>query len=386
MSALGALFDRARREVDDRLPSCQLALAAEGELVGFETFGDATNDTRYLLWSCTKAVVAGVVWQLMGEGLIDVERTVASYLPEFATNGKDVVTVEQVLLHTAGFPLAPMSPIRWGTSDGRREAFSRWRLTWEPGTRFEYHPLAAWWVLAELIVEVTGNDYRDEVRRRIAEPLGLHSLQLGVPEDEQGDIAELSVVGERATEAEYRNAGVFSASPPARGNTSPPARGNTSPLGVEVTPSLILSLGVPAAKAVGIPGGGAVATAADLALYYQALLHNPGGLWSDDVLVDVTGVIRNTFPDVPKWGMPANRSRGVVVRGDHDLAHWMMHFGPGTSPGTFGHDGAGGMIAWADPQSGLSFCFLTNGMDANAVHEAIRCQDLARLAAACGSE
>ena len=368
--ATGPLFDRARREVDERLPAVQVAVAKDGELLGFETFsrtGAETNDTRFLIWSCTKAVVAGVVWQLMGEGRIDVERTVASYLPEFATNGKDVVTVEQVLLHTAGFPMAPMSPLRWSTSEGRREAFSRWRLTWEPGTRFEYHPLAAWWVLAELIVEVTGNDYRDEVRRRIAEPLGLTKLQLGVPEDEQGDIAELSVVGERAAPEEYAASGVYYGGPPS----------------VEVTPSLILTLGVPAAKAVGIPGGGAVSTAADLALYYQALLHDPKGLWSRDVLDDVTGVIRNTFPDVPKWGMPANRSRGVVVRGDHDLAHWMMHFGPGTSPRTFGHDGAGGMIAWADPESGLSFCFLTNGMDANGVREALRCQDFARLAAAC---
>ena len=375
---LDALFDRARREVDERLPAVQVAVARDGGLLGFETFsrsGAETNETRFLMWSCTKAVVAGVVWHLMGEGLLDVERTVASYLPEFGTNGKDVVTVEQVLLHTAGFPLAPMSPTRWSTSEGRREAFSRWRLTWEPGSRFEYHPLAAWWVLAELIVEVTGNDYRDEVRRRITEPLGLSKLQLGVPEAEQGDIAELFVVGERASEAEYRAAGVFYA--------GPPAGGSDRAASIEVTPSLVLTLGVPAAKEVGIPGGGAVSTAADVALYYQALLHNPGGMWSADVLADATGVIRNTFPDVPKWGMPANRSRGVVVRGDHDLAHWMMHFGPGTSARTFGHDGAGGMIAWADPESGLSFCFLTNGMDANGVREALRCQDVARLAADC---
>ena len=368
--AFAQLCERAQREVDARLPACQLAVARDGELVGFETVsrtGAETNDTRFLLWSCTKAVVAGVVWQLMGEGLLDVARPVAEYVPEFATNGKDVVTVEHVLLHAGGFPQAPLGPQRWATSEGRREAFARWRLNWAPGTRFEYHPLSAWWVLAELIVEVTGNDYRDEVRRRIAEPLGLRSLQLGVPEHEQVDIAELSVVGERATEAEHRDAGVFWGGAPT----------------LEVPPSLVLSLGTPAAQAVGIPGGGAVATAADVALYYQALLHNPDGRWRPDVLADVTGTIRNTFPDVPKWGMPANRSRGVVVRGDHDLAHWMMHFGPGTSPRTFGHDGAGGQIAWADPESGLSFCFLTNGMDANAVHEAVRCQDLARLAAAC---
>lgn len=366
--AFERLCARIRQEVDGRLPACQVAIARDGELVGFDTIarGSETNETRFHLWSCTKAVVAGAVWQLMGEGALDPEARVASYLPEFATNGKDVITVEHLLLHTAGIPNAPLGPPRWASSAGRREAFGRWRLNWEPGTRFAYHPLSAWWVLAELIEAVTGADYRAELRRRITEPLGLGSLELGVPEEHQRDIAELSVVGTRATEAEHHEAGVFYAGPPA----------------MEASPTLVLALGSRAARAVGIPGGGAVGTAADVALYYQALLRNPDELWAPHVLADVTGVIRNTYPDEPKWAMPANRSRGVVIRGDHALAHWMMHFGPGTSPRTFGHDGAGGQIAWADPDTGLSFCFLTSGMDANAVREATRCQDLAALAAA----
>jgi CubicO group peptidase (beta-lactamase class C family) len=368
--ALERLWDRARREVDERLPACQLAVAQHGELLGFRTFsrsGAETDDTRFLIWSCTKGVMAGVVWQLIGEGLLDPEARVVDYLPTFATNGKDVITVEQLLLHTAGIPLAPLGPQWWGDSERRRAAFAKWRLNWEPGTRFEYHALAAHWVLAELVREVSGEDHRDAVRRRIAEPLGLRKLQLGVPEAEQGDLASLSLVGERATPEEHEASGVFYGGPPT----------------VEVTPALLFGMDVPAAREVGIPAGGAFSTAADVALYYQGLLRNPDDLWHPDVLADGTGVIRNTFPDVPKWGMPANRSRGVVVRGDHDLAHWMMHFGPGTSPRTFGHDGAGGQIAWADPETQLSFCFLTNGMTQNAVDEATRCQDFARLAAAC---
>ena len=56
----------------------------------------------------------------------------------------------------------------------------------------------------------------------------------------------------------------------------------------------------PEVRAVGSPGGGGVSTAADLALYYQGLLHNPGGIWKPDVLADVTGTVRNTFTDC--WG------------------------------------------------------------------------------------
>ena len=125
-SKVDALLARARREVDDGLlPSCQIALALDGELVAFETFGDATPDTRYNVFSCTKAFVAGAVWALIGDGLVDVQQPVIAYVPEFGTNGKDVITVEQVMLHTAGFPHAPLGPPDWDTREGRLEAFAQ---------------------------------------------------------------------------------------------------------------------------------------------------------------------------------------------------------------------------------------------------------------------
>src|ERR1700712_4321915 len=99
--ALDKLIARARREVDDGLlPSAQVALAYEGELVAFETFGDATDHTRYGVFSATQAFVAGAMWALIGDGLVDVAKRVIDYVPEFGTNGKDVITVEQVMLHT----------------------------------------------------------------------------------------------------------------------------------------------------------------------------------------------------------------------------------------------------------------------------------------------
>jgi len=365
--AVTALFERAQREVDERLPACQVALARHGELIAFETFGKATNDDRFLIWSCSKALSGSLVWMLASEGLIDFEAPVASYLPEFASNGKDVITIEQLLTHTAGIPNAPLGPNRWADSAGRRRAFSRWRLNWEPGTRYEYHAVSAGWVLMELAIAVTGRDYRDLITERILDPLGLDRLRLGIPAADQSDVVDLTVVGEPATEEEWTAAGF------------------PYP-GAPVIPAVaLLSMNAPAAREVGIPSGGACSTAADVAMFYQALLDDRLGLWHPDVLADVTGVVRNTFPDKPKGGLPANRTRGLVVRGSHRGAKRMMHFGPATSPATFGHDGAGGQIAWADPATGLSFCFLTNGMEANLLHEARRCQDFATLAAACAT-
>ncbi|MEY2462410.1 MAG: hypothetical protein QOH64_548, partial [Acidimicrobiaceae bacterium] len=140
--AFDALVTRARREVDQGIvPSCQLALARDGTVEEQVTLGDATagQDSRYVIYSATKPVVASAIWQLLAEGSLHLEDKVVDHIPEFGTLGKDVVTVEQVLLHTSGFPLAPLGPPSWADRDARVAAFAAWRLKWEPGSQFEYH-------------------------------------------------------------------------------------------------------------------------------------------------------------------------------------------------------------------------------------------------------
>src|SRR3954454_19119389 len=91
---LDALRTRVRRDVDDGvLPSCSYAVGLGGDVVVEETFGDATGDTRYVVFSCTKAFVAGVMWQLIGEGRITLADRVVDHFPEFGDNGKASITV-----------------------------------------------------------------------------------------------------------------------------------------------------------------------------------------------------------------------------------------------------------------------------------------------------
>lgn len=362
---LDELRTRVRRDVDDSLlPSCQFAVARNGKLAAFETVGAADPDTRYVIFSATKAFVASAVWLLIGDGSLDIDRRVADYIPEFATNGKDVVTVEQVMLHTSGFPRAPLGPPAWADRDRRLEAFAKWRLNWEPGTAHEYHPTSAHWVLAELVERISGRDYRDFVHERVAGALGLPRV-VGIPPDEQDNIAELSLCGEPASPEELE--AIF-------GVPELPV--------TEVTDDALLSFNRSDVRAVGVPGGGGVSTAATVALFYQALLHNPDGLWDPDVLADATGRVRNTFPDLLALGAPANRALGVVVAGDDGNAN-RRGFGHTQSPRTFGHNGAGGQIAWADPESGLSFCYVTNGRDRNPIREGRRSIGISSRAAVC---
>ncbi|MET0577735.1 MAG: serine hydrolase domain-containing protein, partial [Ilumatobacteraceae bacterium] len=325
-SAVGVLLERARREVDNGLlPSVQIALAFEGEVVAFETYGDATDETRYVVYSATKAFVAGAMWALIGDGLVEPHVPVTTYVPEFGTNGKDVVTVEQVMLHTAGFPQAPLTVLDGDTSAGRVAAFGRWRLDWVPGTAYQYHPSAAHWVLAEIIERVTGDDFRDVVEQRVTAPAGLPRVLGDVPVAS----AELIVVGEEASPDELEAAfGV-----------------RQLDLG-EVTTAALVGFNDPAVQRVGMPGGGGVMRATDLALYYQAVMTNPGEMWKPDVLDDVRTNVRNRLPD-RIIGIPANRTLGLIQAGADGMSH-LRGMGRTVSPLTIGHNGAKGQIAWGD--------------------------------------
>ncbi len=366
--AFAGLVERAQREIDaGRIPSCQLAFARDGRVAAEITLGAAVPGSRYVIFSATKPVVAGAIWVLIGEGKLDPAQRVAELIPEFATNGKDVITIEQVMLHTSGFPHAPFVPLDWDDRERRLARFADWRCNWEPGTRFEYHPTSAHWVLAELIERVTGDDFRTFVRERVLDPLGLDDLQIGVPVADQSNINDLVTTGAPMTSDEiYAALGIAEL-----------------PV-TEVTTEALMGLNRAEARAVGIPGGGGVSTASALALYYQALLMGADGrstgVWNREVLADVTTRVRNTFPDYT--GTPASRSLGLVIAGSDGKSN-MRGMGRVVSAGTFGHNGAAGQIAWADPATGVSFCFLTNGIDQHQLREWRRTSALASRAASC---
>lgn len=345
------------------LPAVQVAMARHGELALFETFGSESNDSRFNIYSCTKPLVAASIWKLMGEGGIGIERPVSDYFPEFAGGGKDRVTVEQVMCHTAGFPGAPMGPPAWWQRDTRIRQMSDWYLDWEPGSRFVYHPTSAHWVLAELIERVSGRDYREYTNTEILDALGLTAFRLGVAQAEQGDVALLAHVGDPPTTEELE------------------ATFGSAIEWPDMVDETLLVFNDPRVRELGVPGGGAISNAADVALFYQALMRDNGDLWNLEVLSDAVGRARIDFPD-PVTGVPANRGLGVVIAGGDPQAGF-RGMGKTVSPAAFGHQGLGGQIAWGDPQSGISFCLLTNGLDVNPIRSARFCAGVNNRAGAC---
>jgi CubicO group peptidase (beta-lactamase class C family) len=373
---LEALFQRAEREVrDGLLPSVQIAVARQGRIAGMRTFGrvtqegrpaPASNETLYVVFSATKAFTSAAAWLLIQENRLGLDERVADIIPEFATNGKDVVTVEQLFTHTCGFPYAPFPVLEWNDREQRLARFRRWRLNWEPGSRFEYHPTSSMWVIAELIERRSGMPYRQFVRTRVAAPLGLADVYVGLPRAEHRRLADIEHVGALPTPEELQALG-FPVIPPG-----------------EVTEDALQGFNESVVREVGVAGGGGVMSAGDLALFYQALIAGGRALdgtqvWRPETIARAREIRSGELTDLI-FGKRANRGLGIIISGDRDRTY--RGFGHTGSPLMFGHNGAGGQLAWGDPETGISLGYCTNGMDRHPLRQARRGVAISSLAGA----
>ncbi len=320
-----------------RYPGAQIALARHGKLALFRTFGHAQlapertaarPDTLWLLYSNTKVITAAAVWLLVEEGALTFHDRIADHVPEFARHAKGEITLLQLLTHQAGFPSAamPMPSAAWEDHDLLRKLVCDFTLEWAPGSRVHYHAAAAHWTAAVLIEAVAMMDYRQFIRSRVIEPLGLaRELYVGLPEAE----------GARAAVMHMPEADGTAQTPMADENT-------------------------PAFRRAGIPGGGGYATARAMAAFYQMLA--AGGRLNGTRLFSprmVQYVTRNFTGDRPDgyMGMPMHRGLGPHSRG---TTPGIRGLGSIASPSTFGHGGVGSSYCWADPETGVSFAYLTN--------------------------
>jgi CubicO group peptidase (beta-lactamase class C family) len=332
--ALERLLDLVGRHVaEGRYPGAQVAVGRHGKLALFRTLGDArlhparvgaTDDTLWLLYSNTKVVTACAVWILAEQGALTFNDTVASHLPGFEANGKGGITIIQLLTHQAGFPSADVPPAAWDDHDLLRKAVCDFTLEWQPGTRVHYHGRAAHWTAAALIEALTATDYRTFIRDHVIVPLGLREeLFVGLPDKQHDRAADMHE--------------------PSEGRTVRRADENTAEF-----------------RRAGTPGGGGYATARAMAAFYQMLVQ--GGTLNGRRLLSprtIAYVTRNFTGDRVDgyMNMPMHRGLGPHSRGTTDTIRGL---GSLASPRTFGHGGVGSSYCWADPDSGVSFAYLTN--------------------------
>lgn len=159
-----------------------VAVTLDGELVvdlwGGHTDASASRpwerDTLVNVWSTTKTMAALSMLVLADRGLLDLDRPIAAYWPEFAANGKEEVLVRHVLGHTAGLsgweePMAPTDLFDWTAATSRLAAQAPW---WEPGTQSGYHAITQGYLEGELVRRVTGRTLGSFFAAEIAGPLG----------------------------------------------------------------------------------------------------------------------------------------------------------------------------------------------------------------------
>jgi CubicO group peptidase (beta-lactamase class C family) len=324
-----------RHVAEGLYPGAQVAVARHGRLAAFRTFGrarlapepvDATDDTLFLLYSQTKMIVAATVWQLVDQGAVSFADKISEHIPEFAKHGKGDITLHQVLSHQGGFPTATIGMEAWQDRDLRRKLVCDFTLDWTPGTNVQYHSGSALSVAAVLIETVTGRDFREVIRHDLLDPIGLSEIQVGVPRELHDRCAHMHVIkdGQQVGVAENNSAAHFEA---------------------------------------GRPSGGGYATAAGLVGFYQMLA--AGGALNG-VRVLSPRVVRYATRNHTEGkvdsatGLNMNRGLGPSVRGSNPTGGQIRGLGTIAPPGTFGHGGAGSSYSWADPESGLSFSYVSN--------------------------
>ncbi|MCW3473500.1 serine hydrolase domain-containing protein [Limobrevibacterium gyesilva] len=319
-----------RHIAEGRYPGAQIAIARHGSLALFRTFGNATLDrpaddrTLWLLYSNTKVVTAAALWVLAERGLFRFTDRVSDHVPAFARNGKRDVTVLQLLTHRGGFPNAVVPQKAWEDHALLKETVCDFSLEWTPGSKLAYHGLSAHWTAAVLIEALTGQDFREVIRETVIAPLGLQNeLMVGLPKAAMARTADMHE--------------------PAEDGVRPIAENNT-----------------PAWKKAGLPGAGGYATARAMAALYQMMV-NGGALGGTRLLAPRTlsYAIRNWTGDMVDeyMGMPMHRGIGPHLRGTTEGIRGLGGF---ASPRTFGHGGVGSSYCWGDPDSGVSFAYLTN--------------------------
>ena len=297
-------------------------------------------DTVANIFSCTKGLMATLVNQLIQEGTVDPDAPLARYWPEFAAQGKELVTVRQVLSHQAG--LAAIAgdftldeALSWIPVV---EALAAQGTNWPPGSRHGYHMRSFGWLTGELVRRVTGRTPGQAWAERVAGPLGL-SAWIGLPVAEHDRCARLLPPDGPPLDI----AALL-------GADSLTARVFNGPSGLFHYDDM---WNRPELRSAVIPSSGGIADARSLARTYAACIGEVDGVrLLEPATAAAAAVTHAEGPDAVLL-VPTAFGLGYMVG---------PSLPPGAHPGAFGHAGAGGSLAYADPDAGLGFGYVMNKM------------------------
>jgi CubicO group peptidase (beta-lactamase class C family) len=307
-----------------------------------------TADTLVLVWSATKGIGSACLLHVLQQYKIDISQRVAEFWPEFAQVGKERITLEQLLSHQAGLCALDRRVDILDYAAVIR-ALEAQKPLWPPGTAHGYHARTFGFLLDELVRRIAGETLSDYWQAKFAQPLKL-DFWIGLPEKENPRVATI-YAAKSGKPPELKQFYLDLVTPGTLARKT-----FTSPHGLHV----VSAMNDPAIRTQPIVSFAGIGNAAALAKFY-AMLGNGGKaddqtFFTERTIEWMTTTLADGLDRV--FQIPTAFSGGFMK--DSRKAVRRI-FGP--SRNAFGHPGAGGSHAFADPENKLSFAYVMNQME-----------------------
>jgi len=310
-----------------------------------------TIETKVLFWSATKGLSAACLLHACQNRGFSLTTRVVEIWPEFGQAGKERVTIGQLLSHQAGVPV--LTPVV-SALDHRAvaEALAAEAPHWPLGQGHGYHPRTFGYLVDELLRRITGVPLRDYWRTQFAAPLDL-DVWIGMPPEKAPEVSSIYPAKNGSSKDDPFYVAFMTPS-------SLTARAFASPRGLHSVASMNTAEG----RTASLGAFGGVGSASSLGKFY-ALLAEGGKLEG-----------RRFFePSTMEW-MTTTLTQGQdrillletafsagFMRDPVDAEGRKMRTNYGPSGRAFGHPGAGGSIAFADPENRVAFAYVMNQME-----------------------
>ena len=333
------------------------------------------EETMVLVFSTTKGMAATAMAVAHSQGLFELDDPIATHWPSFGQNGKAGITIRQLLAHQAGLVVLDerLSPDQIADRTYLTNLLEKKRPDWEPGQYQGYHAVTLGWYMSELLHQIDGRRMRQFFAEEVTDPLDLQ-FYMGVDEDtNEVSVAELDGFHPLrlllTTDLSRLRHAVALLNPRSTARKSMNCLDVTSFAG----------LNSPSWRSLEIPSTSGIGTARSMARMY-------GDLATDG---DRLGIDDRTFEELTATPAPPPGGRTDVVT-EFEAAYSMGYMKPhgnfrfGHTSTAFGHMGAGGSSAFADPDAEIGFAYAPNRLGVHprndprerAVCEAVyRCLD-----------